>query len=147
MQVSLYLRVRFAECDAQNVVFNARYADYVDIASTEFMRGLCGGYEQLVNRGFSTQVVNLNIDWFASAEFDDVLLLEMECSKIGNTSFTLSCSIKRLIDNQKIAQASAVYVVLDEGNSVKARVPDDIREKLQNGDCYGPVNFAGELPN
>ena len=33
-------RVRYNECDAQLVVFNARYADYVDLAMTEFMRAL-----------------------------------------------------------------------------------------------------------
>ena len=35
-----YLRVRYGECDAQKVVFNARYADYVDLATTEFLRAL-----------------------------------------------------------------------------------------------------------
>ena len=28
-----YLRVRYGECDAQKVVFNARYADYVDLGT------------------------------------------------------------------------------------------------------------------
>ena len=32
----LLLRVRYSECDAQEVVFNARYADYADLAATEF---------------------------------------------------------------------------------------------------------------
>ena len=33
-QFTLLLRVRYGECDAQEVVFNARYADYIDIAMT-----------------------------------------------------------------------------------------------------------------
>ena len=33
-----YLRVRYQECDAQHVVFNARYGDYIDLACFEFMR-------------------------------------------------------------------------------------------------------------
>ena len=33
-----YLRVRYQECDAQHVVFNARYGDYVDLACFEFLR-------------------------------------------------------------------------------------------------------------
>jgi len=28
-------RVRYAECDPQQIVFNARWGDYVDIAATE----------------------------------------------------------------------------------------------------------------
>ena len=37
------LRVRYGECDAQQVVFNARYADYIDIAMTEYFREVVGG--------------------------------------------------------------------------------------------------------
>jgi acyl-CoA thioester hydrolase len=33
-----YLRVRYSECDAQKIVFNARYGEYVDLAVSEFMR-------------------------------------------------------------------------------------------------------------
>ena len=33
-----YLRVRYQECDAQKVVFNARYGDYIDQACIEFLR-------------------------------------------------------------------------------------------------------------
>ena len=66
------LRVRYSECDAQKVVFNARYAEYVDIAATEFMRAIWGGYDHLLERGIDFQVVNLNINWLASAHFDEV---------------------------------------------------------------------------
>ena len=38
----LLLRVRYGECDAQQVVFNARYGDYVDVAATEFYRAVFG---------------------------------------------------------------------------------------------------------
>ena len=44
-------RVRYNECDAQQVVFNARYADYVDLAMTEFMRALGRDYKALLARG------------------------------------------------------------------------------------------------
>jgi hypothetical protein len=33
-----YLRVRYIECDAQKVVFNSRYSEYVDVSMTEFLR-------------------------------------------------------------------------------------------------------------
>ena len=35
-------RVRYGECDAQQIVFNARWADYVDLATTEYTRVLFG---------------------------------------------------------------------------------------------------------
>ena len=40
---SYFLRVRYGECDAQKVVFNSRYGEYVDLAAAEFLRVL--GFE------------------------------------------------------------------------------------------------------
>ena len=42
------LRVRYAECDAQGVVFNARYGDYADLVMNEYIRTLFGDYHQLL---------------------------------------------------------------------------------------------------
>ena len=40
---SYFLRIRYGECDAQKVVFNSRYGEYVDLAAAEFLRTL--GFE------------------------------------------------------------------------------------------------------
>ena len=66
-------RVRYNECDAQLVVFNARYADYVDLAMTEFMRSLGRDYNALLARGLDNQVVKMTLEWQAPARFDDVI--------------------------------------------------------------------------
>ena len=65
-----YLRVRYGECDAQKVVFNARYAEYIDLATTEFLRALGYG-EQLFSGELDFQLVKQTIEWKAPARFDD----------------------------------------------------------------------------
>ena len=40
-----HLRVRYAECDAQGVVFNAHYLAYFDTSLTELWRAAFGGYQ------------------------------------------------------------------------------------------------------
>ena len=40
------MRVRFAECDPQGIVFNSRYLEYFDVAMTEIWREAIGPYEQ-----------------------------------------------------------------------------------------------------
>ena len=70
------MRVRYGECDTQKVVFNARYADYVDLSTTEFLRALGFG-EALINGTFDYQLVKLTIEWKAPARFDQVL--ELTC--------------------------------------------------------------------
>lgn len=50
-------RVRYGECDPQQVVFNARYGDFIDIGITEYLRGMVGGVQGLNARGLDMMVV------------------------------------------------------------------------------------------
>ncbi|MFB0912901.1 MAG: acyl-CoA thioesterase [Glaciecola sp.] len=139
----LLLRVRYAECDAQNVVFNARYADYADLAATEFMRELVGGYQNLIAQGLDNQVVNLNISWQKSAKFDDILCLSVHVSNVGNTSFTIQITMIDWLTKQAIASAEIVYVMLDIASFTKIVISQKMRDKLLKGANGKRTNMSG----
>ena len=126
-------RVRYNECDAQQVVFNARYGDYVDLAMTEFMRAMGCDYNQLLAQGLDNQVVKLTTEWQSSARFDDVLDVFVSLIHLGNTSFTLEADIRHADEGRAIARAEAVYVMMTTEPFAKTPVPDDFRELLQTG--------------
>ncbi len=132
-KVNLHIRVRYGECDAQQVVFNARYADYADIAATEYMRALIGDFNNMLAAGFDNQVVNLNIDWFNSAKFDDVLVLSVSATHVGNTSFKLETLIHKIESNgvlSPIARAQTTYVVVDTEEFAKQQIPPLLLENF-----------------
>lgn len=139
----LLLRVRYSECDAQGVVFNARYADYVDIAVTEFMRALFGSYQNLIEHDMDTQVVRMLIEWKSSAKFDDILSIGVSTSHIGTTSFTLAIEINDYLSNRRIAAAENTYVMVSAGKHEKMSIPDHIRRKLEHGAPGVIYNHAG----
>lgn len=137
------IRVRYGECDAQNVVFNARYADYVDVVSTEYTRHIWGGYDQLVASGFDMQVVSLKLDWSASAIFDDVLAVTVKTKHIGNTSFSLSFEFKRYNQEPVLVVAQAVYVMIDAQAGTKISIPDALKAKITQGAPNIIIDHAG----
>lgn len=126
--------MRYGECDAQGVVFNARYADYADIAATEYLRALIGDYTQLQQAGFDNQVVSFHIDWKTSAVFDDVLSLRVTTTHVGNTSFqfTIECAKRIKDDWQKVATMQITYVMVTATEFVKCAIPDVIKSALSN---------------
>jgi len=137
------LRVRYGECDAQQVVFNSRYADYIDVAATEFTRALWGDYNSLLEQGIDNQVVNLNISWRAAARFDDVLVLTITTQAVGNTSYTLAVQFENLDTGQLLAEASITYVVVEAKTLQKMPVPGPMRSALNQGAAGVIVNHAG----
>ncbi len=138
-----YLRVRYSECDAQQIVFNARYAEYADIAATEFMRAVWGNYTGVLEQGVDNQVVSLKIDWQASARFDDVLAISVAVEHIGNTSYSLTMKMARSTTNEPLATATIVYVFVEAPDYKKTRIPDDFRQKLEIGAAGQTSNHAG----
>ena len=139
----LLLRVRYGECDAQQVVFNARYGDYVDVAATEFYRAVFGSYQALLEQGLDSQVVRMVTDWRAPARFDDVLQLEVRTLRLGTSSFTLEVDIRRQADQAAIARAEVTYVMVDARAFTKVAIPEAIRALLERGAAGVTVNQAG----
>ena len=86
------LRVRYGECDAQGVVFNARWSEYVDVAITEYTRAVFGTLDAAVAGEW--QVVKQTLQWRASARYDDVLEIRVQTSALGTTSFTITSEFR-----------------------------------------------------
>ena len=137
------LRVRYAECDAQHVVFNARYADYADLAVTEYFRALLGGYKELLARGIDNQVVKMVVEWKAPARFDDVLCISVKLKHMGNTSFTVQFAFYEQSAMRHLADAEIVYVVVDAKTYQKMPIPPDMRSALERGAPGVVVNQSG----
>jgi acyl-CoA thioester hydrolase len=142
-QFTLLLRVRYGECDAQQVVFNARYADYIDIALTEYFRVAVGGFQLLLDKNLDNQVVSLHIDWHSSAKFDDVLAIEVSLQKVGNTSYAFDILIFDFTSQKLIAKSTTTYVMVDTQTYQKTPIPDWLREKLLSSAAFPLINHAG----
>ncbi|WP_299074431.1 thioesterase family protein [uncultured Paraglaciecola sp.] len=140
---TLLLRVRYGECDAQQVVFNARYADYIDIAMTEYFRVAVGGFQGLLEKELDNQVVSLHIDWFASAVFDDVLAINVSTQRVGNTSYSFDVLIRDAKTQKVLAKCAITYVMVDTQNYQKTPVPLWLREKLNADTQYPLIDQAG----
>jgi acyl-CoA thioester hydrolase len=137
-----YLRVRYGECDAQKVVFNARYGDYVDISTSEFFRALGFG-EALASGEVDFQLVKQTFEWKAPARFDQVLELSVFAPRLGNTSFTVATIMRIAGDERIIATAETVYVLVTPHTLVKMTIPDSLRAAMQKGAPGAIIDHAG----
>ena len=124
------LRVRFLECDPQGVVFNGRYVDYVDVVMTEYFRATIGDYSVFQSMGLEIVVVNVNVDWKASATADQVLNIAVENHSMGNTSMTFKLVFADSESGGAIAEATVTYVAVDSKKFEKQALPDELKEKF-----------------
>jgi acyl-CoA thioester hydrolase len=136
--------VRYGECDAQGIVFNARWGDYVDIAVTEYMRALLGSVDPVVT-GVDWRLVKQTLEWRSPARFDDVLDARITTQRIGTTSFTLASEFRRFGDPTPVASAETIYVMIDR-TARKHPISDEYRAALERGAPGLVVDHAGARP-
>ncbi len=136
------LRVRYAECDAQKVVFNARYGDYIDLAVTEFFRALGYG-SALVDGRLDYQLVKQTLEWKGPARFDQVLAVAVRSVRLGSTSFVLATEFRTHGEDPVLAQGETIYVLVDAESLKKRVIPDDLRAALERGARGTVIDHAG----
>lgn len=139
------LRVRYSECDAQKVVFNARYGDYIDLAVLEFLRA-SELADAMINGPFDYQLVKQTLEWKASARFDSVLDISVCTVRLGHTSFTVAVEFRLAPTEAWIAQAETVYVLTDAVTLAKAPLPEELRTALARGAPGLVVDHANSRP-
>jgi acyl-CoA thioester hydrolase len=139
-----YVRVRYGECDAQKVVFNTRYSEYVDVGMTEFLRA-AGIHDEFATGPLDFQLVKQTIEWKAPARFDDVLELSMRATRLGTTSFTIATEFRIAGAEPVIATIETVYVLVDAAALKKMPLPDRVRQALAEGAAGRLTDHAGQF--
>jgi acyl-CoA thioester hydrolase len=122
------LRVRYHECDAQGIVFNAHHFAFFDITLTELWREAFGSYDAMVDAGTDVVVADAQATFHASPRFDDLLDVEMTIEKLGNSSMVTRFEEKR--DGDLLVTGRMVHVFVTPGDNTKQQIPDDVRERL-----------------
>ncbi len=128
MPFSHELRVRYGECDAQGIVFNANFLAFVDVALTEIWRQSMGSYDLLLETGVDTVVGEANMRFLLPGRFDDVLRIEGGFDDLGTTSATLRLWFHR--GDELLVEADIRYVFVDLGSWEKVEIPEVVRRGL-----------------
>ena len=142
-----YLRVRYAECDAQKVVFNTRYAEYVDVALNEFLRAVGFDTVRLLASGLDFQLVKQTIEWKSPARFDDVLEVDVEPVRLGTTSFTCRATFRAAGAEPVLATIETVYVLVAADTLTKTPLPAPFKTALEGGARGMVVDHAAYVAN
>jgi acyl-CoA thioester hydrolase len=123
------LRVRWAEVDRQNVVFNGHYFLYFDVAVTEYWRAIGFRYpEALAAYGSDLYAVKATAEYLAPATYDDLLDVCCRVGRIGRSSLTLALAIYR--DGEALTRGELIYVNAALATRKSAPVPDELKAAI-----------------
>jgi len=132
------MRVRWAEVDRQGIVFNAHYLMFFDVAITEYYRALGYPYpEGLAQHGTDLYVKKAEIEYHASAGYDDEIDVCVRVARLGRSSFEFQLEIYRA--DQLLIGGTVVYVNADPETRKAAGLPEFLRTAIKAFERTAPT--------
>ena len=128
-----HIRVRYNECDMQNVVFNANYWMYADDVVAQWLRYSVAQHTGQENAewsalGFDFMLKTATGTWHKGATYGDVIDATCSVSRWGNTSFDVAVSMT--VRGEAIFDSAITYVSVTPGTHTHVAVPENIRAAL-----------------
>ena len=132
------LRVRWAEIDAQGIVFNGHYLTYLDTAISGYWRALAIPYhDTMKSLGGDLYVRRATLDYRGSARYDDRLDIGIRVREFGNSSMMVDAAVFH--GEQMLVQAEMIYVFADPATQTPLRLPDTLRQVIHDFEAGKPV--------
>jgi acyl-CoA thioester hydrolase len=119
------IRVRYGECDAQGVVFNAHYLAYVDDTLDTWLRTLDRPYQDY---GWDTMVKRAEVTWHGPARVAEQIDIDAEVARWGTTSIDIR--FDGAVGERPVFTAVLTYVSVTPGTTDPIVPPDAIRRHL-----------------
>ena len=121
------LRVRWAEIDAQNIVFNGHYLMYCDTAISGWWRAMALPYAPtMAALGGEFYVKKSSLEYHASAKLDDLIDVGVRAARFGTSSMLLECGVFR--GDALLVAGELVYVFADPATQTSRPVPTAFRD-------------------
>ncbi|MHA1538341.1 MAG: acyl-CoA thioesterase [Alphaproteobacteria bacterium] len=134
-------RVRYAETDAQGVVFFGNYLIYFDTAISEYFRAL--GYDyanQVRETGTDFHVVRASVEYFAPLRYDDEIEVGVRIARLGTASLTFEVAIFVEGSEEPASTGEITWVNADQSTGKSAPAPESLRRLIAEKD---PQSLAG----
>jgi len=136
------LRVRWAEVDRQDVVFNGHYFLYFDVAIAEYWRAIGFNYPDDIVEKFGTDIyaVKASAEFHGSATYDDTIDVGCRVGLVGHSSMQFLFGIWR--GGEHITSGELVYVNADPKTKNSAPWPEPLKRAILSYERTPPETKA-----
>jgi len=126
------IRVYYADTDHGNVVYYSNYLKWFEIGRTEILRQSGFDYNDFEKQGIIAPVVEVKCNYKEPAIYNDIIIIKTMIENIGNSSIKFNYKIIRKSDNRQLAEGYTVNVFVDQKTKKSTKIPDELRNALQN---------------
>lgn len=128
------IRIRYAECDMQGIVFNANWYALFDDAVGALWRERLGGYDRISSQGIEIVVAESGARFRGAARPEQLIDFHVVVARLGNSSLRIELAALReneAGENDLLVEGFLEYVFIDHASFTPVAIPDDLRATLE----------------
>ncbi len=124
------LRVRYADTDKMQFVYNGKYLEYFEVGRTEFLRHIGLAYSEIEKGGHQLPLIEANLKYKMPAVYDDLLDIEVKVSPPDSAKVQIEYVITRHETGELICEGYTSHVFINSESKRATRPPRIYVEKL-----------------
>jgi acyl-CoA thioester hydrolase len=119
------VRVRYADTDKMQFVYNGKYLEYFEVGRTELLRSLGLPYSNIERSGYQLPLIEAGLKYKHPAFYDDVLQIKAELKELYSAKVHIEYEIIRESDKRIIVSGFTTHMFI-KSNSKKPTKPPQI---------------------
>ena len=117
------IRVRYADTDMMQFVYNGKYLEYFEVGRTELLRHYGLAYSELEKLGYQLPLIEANLKYKSPATYDDELVVEAIVEKINTPKLFIKYNIYRKESDEIIVEGFTEHVFIKADTKKPVRPP------------------------
>ncbi|MCX6171115.1 MAG: thioesterase family protein [Ignavibacteriales bacterium] len=115
------IRVRYADTDKMQFVYNGKYLEYFEVGRTELLRAAGLAYSEVEKDGYQLPLIEAGLKYFNPAVYDDILQIQATVKVLHSPKVHIEYIVKRKGSDELIAEGftTHVFIRLDTKKAVR----------------------------
>ncbi|MCU7496374.1 MAG: acyl-CoA thioesterase [Ignavibacteria bacterium] len=126
-----YIRVRYADTDKMQFVYNGKYLEYFEVGRTELLRAIGLPYSSIEALGFQLPVLESFIRYKSPGRYDDLLEVEAAVKEMPRPKIHIDYVVRRSQTGEVLAEGYTEHVFMKEDTKKAVRPPQFYIDALQ----------------
>ena len=117
------IRVRYADTDQMQFVYNGKYFEYFEVGRTEMLREIGLPYSIIEKEGYQLPVLEAYARYHQPAYYDEVVIIKSILKEYPSLKIHIDYEVLRKETNELIAEGFTVHVFIKKESKKITRPP------------------------
>lgn len=126
------IRVRYADTDQMQFVYNGKYLEYFEIGRTEMLREIGLPYSRIEKEGYQLPVLEAHVKYIVPAYYDELIIVKSFLKEYPTLKIHIEYKITRKNMADLIAEGFTLHAFIKKESKRLVRPPAFFIDSVKN---------------